>query len=451
MAARSLRAHLLRMLLPPIAALLGLGTLVAYYPSIEPAAQAYDQALAEIGVSIGGYIRGTRTGYRLELPPAVEKVLRRDRFDTVFYRAIGPGGQTIGGDESLPDPPAGAAADPLALYDTVLRGQALRAVAVQVPCGRRPCTVLVAETTVKRSRLSRDILVSSLFPELLMAAATLVIVWFGVKRGLAPLARLSGEIAARAPGDLRPIESAGTPEETRPLVVALNGLLAQTAHTSLQQQRFLADAAHQLRTPLAGLQAHTELALAQPLPPACRAQIERVHQATVRTSRLANQLLALARAEPGARRMDAQIDLKALVEAEADPWVHQALARDIDLGFELEPAPVRGDAFLLREALANLVHNALEYAPRGARATVRTGKRGTRAFVEVEDDGPGIPEAQRARVLERFYRVPGTAGTGSGLGLAIVKEIAAGHGASLELAAGPLHRGLRVGITFPHG
>jgi two-component system sensor histidine kinase TctE len=234
-------------------------------------------------------------------------------------------------------------------------------------------------------------------------------------------------------------------------VAALNGLLNEVAQASRSQQRFLADAAHQLRTPLAGLQTHTELALAQPLPQACRAQIEQVHEATIRTARLANQLLALARAEPGARGEAIELDLKAIAGAEAEAWVRAALARDIDLGFELEPAPVRGDAFLLREALANLVHNALQYTQRGGLVTVRTGKRGDRSFVEVEDDGPGIPAGERVRVLERFYRVPGTPGTGSGLGLAIVRDIAAGHGASLVLSDGANSRGCRVAITFPHG
>jgi two-component system sensor histidine kinase TctE len=381
----------------------------------------------------------------------VEQVLRRDRADTLYYRVISPGGQDIGGDESLPlPPPEEDAGEGIVSYDALFRGAPVRAVSVQAPCGRSTCTVLVAETTAKRSRLAREILVGSLFPELLIAAATLVIVWFGVKRGLAPLARLSEEIKARSPVDLRPIEAEG-PEETRPLVAALNGLLNEVAQASRSQQRFLADAAHQLRTPLAGLQAHTELALAQPLPEPCRAQIEQVHEATIRTARLANQLLALARAEPGARGEAVELDLKALAGAEAEAWVRGALARDIDLGFELEPAPVRGDAFLLREALANLVHNALLYTQPGGHITVRTGKRGERAFVEVEDDGPGIAAGERERVLERFYRVPGTPGTGSGLGLAIVSEIAAGHGASIQLEEGTNGRGCRVGITFPHG
>jgi len=451
-AARSLRAHLLRMLLPPIGALLVLGALVAYYPSIEPATTAYDQGLIDVGISLGTYIRAADAGYRLELPVAVDQVLRRDSYDSVYYRVLGPAGEEIAGDEGLPGPPPDVdRRDGFVSYDAAYKGQKVRAVALPARCGASSCSVLVAETTVKRRRMARDILFSSLLPEILIAIATVLIVWFGVKRGLGPLAKLSDEIKARSPGDLRPIPAAGTPEETQPLVRALNGLLEEVSHASRNQQRFLANAAHQLRTPLAGLQAHTELALAKPLPPEVRSELEQVHQATIRTARLANQLLALARAEPGARGNAAELNLKTLAEGEADAWVHQALARDVDLGFELDWAPVHGDAFLLREALANLVHNALEYSHHGGHVTVRTGRRDGHAFLEVEDDGPGIPPQERERVLERFYRVPGTTGTGSGLGLAIVREIAAGHGASIAINDGAGSRGCCVAITFPYG
>src|SRR3954469_9264525 len=260
-AARSLRAHLLRMLLPPIAALLVLGGLVAYYPAIEPATEAYDQALIDVGISLGSYIR-ERNGYRLELPAAVDQVLRRDSYDTVYYRVLGPAGEPIAGDEGLPEP-LGEPRDALVSYDTAYKGQSVRAVAVPARCGSAACRVLVAETTVKRKRLARDILFSTLLPGMLIACATLVIVWFGVKRGLGPLARLSEEIKARSPGDLRPIDAAGAPEEAQPLVGALNGLLDEVAKAASNQQRFLANAAHQLRTPLAGLRMHTELALAE--------------------------------------------------------------------------------------------------------------------------------------------------------------------------------------------
>jgi two-component system sensor histidine kinase TctE len=323
-----------------------------------------------------------------------------------------------------------------------------------VPCNGRRCMVQVAETTYKRQRLLRYIVLSSLVPTVLIALATLLIVWFGVKRGLEPLDLLSEEIRRRSPRDLRPVEAASAPEEAKPLVGALNALLEEVAEANQNQQRFLANAAHQLRTPLAGLQAHTELALAQSVPESCRAELEQVHLATVRTARLANQLLALARAEPGGGLAAGlgPVDLRQMVQGAADEWVHRAMARDLDLGFDLSEARVLGDPFLLREALANLVHNSLEHTPAGGHVTVRTELRTEdgRPMLEVEDEGPGIPPAERERVLERFYRVPGTTGTGSGLGLAIVREIAGLHGAVVEIGeprAGG--RGCRVALIFP--
>ena len=450
MAARSLRAHLLRMLLPPIAALLGLGAVIAYYPTIEPASEAYDQSLVDIGIALGSHIRTAGNSFHLELPPAVEQVLRADRYDTVYYRVGDPEGQPIAGDIDLPLPEERAPG--LQYYDTRYLDRKVRAVWMPAQCGMAICSVVVAETTVKRARMAREILLSNVLPEALIALATVLIVWFGVKRGLAPLARLSEEIKERSPLDLHALDASKAPEETRPLIAALNGLLGELSAANRSQQRFLANAAHQLRTPLAGLQAHTELALSLPLPEATRTQVEQVHEATIRTARLANQLLALARAEPGGHtEAPIRVDLKSVVEGVADEWVHRALQRDLDLGFDLQPASVRGDEFLLREALANLLHNAVEYSPRGARITVRTGAREGRPFLEVEDEGRGIPLAERDRVLDRFYRVPGTPGTGSGLGLAIVREIASGHGARIAIGDGASGRGTRVALTFPHG
>jgi len=444
MAARSLRVHLLRMLLPPLAALLALGAVVTYTLSIEPATEAYDAALTDIGIALGSQVQVSASGYRFEMPAVVEQMLRTSRFDSVYYRILSPGGMEIAGDPDLQPPPGDADA-----YDGSFRGNKVRVVSVQAPCGRSICTVLVAETLVKRTQHSQEILLSTLLPEALIALAAALIVWFGVKRGLGPLTSLSEELKARSPRDLRPIDAAAAPEETRALVTALNGLLQEVAESSRTQQRFLAAAAHQLRTPLADLQTHSEIALAQALPAPARAPLEHLHAATVRTARLANQLLTLARAEAGARGEVASVDLKQLVEGEADTWVHQALARNVDLGFELQAAPVQGDALLLREALANLVHNALQYG--GGRVTVRTARLNGCSRVEVEDDGPGIPAAESGRVLERFYRVPGTPGTGSGLGLAIVRDITSSHGAHIDILAGGGGTGCRIEITFPHG
>jgi two-component system, OmpR family, sensor histidine kinase TctE len=447
---RSLRGHLLRLLLLPVAGILAVSSVAAYYLALEPATEAHDAGLIDAGLALGERIRTTGGVTTVDLPSAAEQVLRTDKYDTIYYVVRDPSGKAIAGDAGIPSPPsAQRAQDSSMFYDAEYRGAKVRAATLLSPCAGQVCTIIVAETTRKRDRLMREILIGSVLPQALLAVLTLVTVWFGVARGLAPLQRLSDEIRKRSVRDLRPIGTAQAPEEARPLIGALNQLLVEVQESHRNQQRFLANAAHQLRTPLAGLQAHAELALAQPLPDAARADVEQVHSATVRTARLANQLLALARAEPGGRvEPPSAVELKPLVEGAADEWVHRALERDLDLGFELEPARVQGDILLLREALGNLVHNALEYVPRGGRITVRTGVRERQPFIEVEDDGPGIPPSERTRVLERFYRMAGTVGTGSGLGLAIVREIAVTHGASLEIGEGASGKGCKVEIKF---
>jgi two-component system, OmpR family, sensor histidine kinase TctE len=415
----------------------------------------------DVGIALGERIHSSGEAVVFDLPGAAEQVLRTDKYDTIYYHLRKPDGSALAGDPELPPIPRGQAPeDGVIAYDGIYRGQPIRVIALLVPCGGQICTVQVAETTNKRRKLARNIVLSSLVPELLITLATLALVWFGVKRGLAPLEDLSSEIRARSARDLRPIDPGHAPEEAAPLVAALNQLFGQVAEASSNQQRFLANAAHQLRTPLAGLQAHTEIALAQSesspaqgMPEDIRAQLEQMHRATIRTARLANQLLALARSEPGGYRADAfaPVNLRAVVEEVADEWVHRAMAKEIDLGFELTDVQIPGDAVLLREALGNLIHNALEYSSSGGRVTVRTGRRNNHPFLEVEDDGPGIPPAEREQVLERFYRVTGTTGTGSGLGLSIVREIAAAHRALIDIDGGEGGKGCKVGLTFPHG
>ena len=450
---RSLRGHLLRLLLLPVAGILAVSSVAAYYLALDPATEAHDASLIDAGLALGERLRTSGGVTTLDLPSAAEQVLRTDKYDTVYYVVRDPAGKAIAGDAGVPLPPSRQRPqDGSVLYNAEYRGTRVRAATLLAPCAGQVCTIVVAETTRKRDRLVREILLGSVLPQALLAVLTLILVWFGVARGLLPLQRLSDEIGKRSARDLSPIGTEHVPEETRALVGALNQLLVRVEESNRNQQRFLANAAHQLRTPLAGLQAHAELAL-KAAPESARPELAQVHAAAVRMARLANQLLALARAEAGGPlEPPATVELKSVVEGVADEWVHRAMERDIDLGFELQSATVQGDALLLREALGNLVHNALEYGARGGHVTVRTGPFGERgAFVEVEDDGPGIPAAERERVLERFYRAPGTPGTGSGLGLAIVQEIATAHGATLAIGAGADGKGCRVTIRFSHG
>ncbi len=322
--------------------------------------------------------------------------------------------------------------------------------------------VSVADGSDPRQQWATTILLKVMLPHLVLVAAAAFAVRWAVDRALRPLLALTEVVERRSPQDLSAIDPQGSPQEVRPLVAALNRLFSLVEAQAESQRRFVADAAHQLRTPLAGLQAQVEAwaqAARRIAAPGGKGsmllsieQIEKLRGATRRTSQLAHQLLALSRAD--SRLMEAQpreaVDLNSLCEAMLEQHLDAATHKRIDLGLEAQPATITGHAWLLRELLNNLVDNAVRYTPEGGTITIRCGRRaGERAFLEVEDDGPGVPEADRPRVLQRFYRVPGTQGEGTGLGLAIADEIARIHDTPLELSAGAHGRGLRVGITFP--
>jgi two-component system sensor histidine kinase TctE len=233
----------------------------------------------------------------------------------------------------------------------------------------------------------------------------------------------------------------------------MNDLLARLGIAISAQQRFIADAAHQLRTPIAGLKTQTELALRESHPDKVHETLRQLQTATEQSARLINQLLSLARAEPGAKLEHAvgRLDLARLARDATTEWVPRALARGIDLGYDgaEDAAWIDGEPFLVRDMLGNLLDNAIRYTQRGGQVTVRVLRDAGRVALSVEDNGPGIPEQDRERVFERFYRVLGTGTEGCGLGLAIVREIAASHKAEVTLATGAGGRGTLVRVAFP--
>jgi two-component system sensor histidine kinase TctE len=249
------------------------------------------------------------------------------------------------------------------------------------------------------------------------------------------------------------LPAAQAPQEVQPLIHAMNELFERLSDALSAQQRFIADAAHQLRTPVAGIKTQTELALRMRDPAERQLALQQLHTATVNLSRLIHQLLALARSEPGAQSAHAleRIDLTREMREATSEWVPKALQRNIDLGFEEpeQPVWVRGNAFLLRELLGNLLDNAIRYSPADGRVTVRMLREANDAVLRVEDNGPGIPSDQRGRVFERFYRVLDSTTDGCGLGLAIVREIARGHGATVALESGANGSGTVVLVRFP--
>jgi two-component system sensor histidine kinase TctE len=274
--------------------------------------------------------------------------------------------------------------------------------------------------------------------------------WLAIVRSLRPVERLSQDIEQRSPDNLGPVDRPDIPREVAPLVSALNGLFARVVTASAAEKAFIADAAHQLRTPLTVLRTETELALLESHPPQLDGLLRRLHIGTTRAARLANQLLSQARAEHERHNSPVErFDLKQFATEAAEEWVVRSMDASVDLGFELESARVEGHGFLLREMLANLLDNAINYAGLGARVTIRTSTSATgQAVLEVEDNGPGIPLPDRERAFERFQR-GNAGGTGSGLGLSIVRDIAAHHGAKAELLDGPGGVGLKVRVTFP--
>jgi two-component system sensor histidine kinase TctE len=317
--------------------------------------------------------------------------------------------------------------------------------------------VALADGSDVQQQWLRAIALRVLLPNLVLLTAAAFAIGWAVQRALAPLLALREAVECRSPRDLSALDEAQSPEEVRPLVKSLNRLFGLVNAQAESQRRFVADAAHQLRTPLAGLQAQVE-AWAQAagasgagtvtLP---AEQVDKLRDATRRTSQLAHQLLALSRAD--ARVMQAEplqaMELKPLCEDILEQHLDAASAKGIDLGLDAVATPAMGHEWLLRELLANLVDNAVKYTPAGGTVTLRCGLRDARRFIEVEDDGPGIAPAERQRVLERFYRLRGTVGEGNGLGLAIAHEIAQVHHAQLELATGAGGRGLRVALVLP--
>ncbi len=450
----SIRRRLLAWLLTPL--LLVCAALLAanYVQARHTADLTFDRLLTASILAIADRVTVVDGRIEADLPSVALEMLSSTSQDRVFYRIGGPGGAFVTGYRDLPGP-AAAVPGRIRFDDADYRGEPIRVAALARPLApwglEGEVRVLLAQTRGERDRLTRELVLASALRLLVVVVLAGLITGFGVRAGLAPLAGLQRSIRSRSPTDLSPITQP-VPREVRTLVDAINQLMERLQASLDAMQRFIADASHQLRTPLAGLQAETELALREHDPAALRQALARLLAITRRTSRLASQLLSLARAAPqGGAPVLAALDLGTLAAAVTREAVPAALAKDIDLGFEGGAAArVDGDPLLLAELLKNLIDNALRYCPPQARITVRTRASEARsATLEVEDDGPGIAADQRERVLERFYRPPGTPGEGSGLGLAIVREIAERHGAVLTLADGAGGRGLRVRLDFP--
>ncbi len=452
----SIRRQLIFWLVLPLSIALICSALVVYKLALDFVTQAYDRALYDSALDLSRRLRLDQGRLLVDLPPAAADMLEIDELDRVYYAVRTDAGALVIGQPDLAEPAVMHDRRPHYSYG-VYRGQPIRLVALRVPYDpaeeQALATIVVAETLLRRQQLGQEILAAVALSQLILIAMISVAVYVGVGHGLLSLVQLRYQIESRSHRDLTPLDEPGTPREVRPLVSAINALMARLQRAMAAQQKFIADAAHQLRTPLAGLKTHAELALREESLGGMRERVRALMAATDRSTRLARQLLALARAEPEAAAATpmATLELNALVKEVTREWVPRALERGIDLGASASPLPVliRANAVLVQEMLVNLIDNALRYIPSGGRVTVRVESGGEQALLCVEDDGPGIAPAERDRVFERFRRVGDGAGEGCGLGLAIVREIAELHGAKATLSEGPNGKGTRVSIMFP--
>jgi two-component system sensor histidine kinase TctE len=365
--------------------------------------------------------------------------------DSVEYALRSTDGKLLSGTSEIP-----ASAD--AAFATARVGRrTLRTLSERLDTSAGVLVLTVADARAAAEPAARYGLMSTLLWDFVQLDLTLVLVWVGIQLGLRPIKKLRDEIARRSAHDLRAIDEVTVPREIAPVVVTLNRLF-QMLHTSVQfQQQFIANTAHQLRTPITGMQAQLELLAAEPAAAPIRNRLATLQEAIRQLAHSANQLLTLARADPAMNIVpkNQTVTLDTIVGEVVAKFFDRALRSDIDLGAEVRPVTLTADPSLLDDLLSNLVDNALKYTPAGGTVTVSAGENGGKRFIAVEDTGTGIPERERERVKQRFYRIPNSPGHGSGLGLAIVDEIARLYGASLTIGSGANGAGTKVVLQFP--
>ena len=450
---RSLRRRLLTRLWVPLAGVLLLGALLSYVVALHFGEVVHDRWLLDSAMTLATQLRSNTGRLSLELPPSAVEMFEWDAVDRIYEQVISPSGRVLFGNANIPQPPSDLAPNAPRYYDAAIGDYPVRVVAVAVPSPLDPTrsvTVQVAETKKKREALAWEIilLLVPLQAAILLTAGAFI--WVAVTSSLKSLDEVTAKLRGYDAGGLVPVRDGDTaPSEVQPLISAINGLIARLSEARSVQQRFIANAAHQLRTPLAALQVQTERALRETDPARHAEALAQVLKAVTRMRHVAQQLLMLTRSDSSAAGtlIMNDLDLARLAREELERWADAAVERDIDLGYDGPDAgtDIRGEAQLLRELVGNLIDNAIRYGKEGGQVTV--GVRNSPATVFVEDDGPGIAATERERVLEPFYRAPQSQGGGCGLGLAIAREIAARHGASLKIG-NHAPTGTRVEVVF---
>lgn len=455
-AERSLRRTLTTRLVAALSVIALLGAGVGYALAERYANLAYDRALLDLATSLAQQVVWREGLAHLDLPDSAQRVLLTDQSDQIVYRVTDLEHDKLLGQHGLPQPtrielPQGAQAQYRDL-PSVLGQLRLIRIAPTLSAGGR-VLIEVGETRHKRDTLIRDVLFGLVALMGVLMVVSVGILWRGIASGLAPLAALEAEAARRSLENLAPLEPGVAPREVRGLIHAINLLMARLDEAIGMQRRFTANAAHQLRTPLAALRLQAQLALKDERIVSAHGVLGEIEQSALRASHTAEQLLSLARAEAGLALAagNQTLDLAALARITTERMVPAALARGIDLGYdgEEEARGFKGNPGLLQEMLGNLIDNACRYCPSGSWVTVALHRQPGAWLLSVLDNGPGIPEALREQVFQRFFRGDNLPVEGAGLGLSIVREIAERHGGLVRIEAGPQGAGCQVEVSLP--
>jgi two-component system sensor histidine kinase TctE len=467
---RSLFGEILDWMLTPLLLLWPISLALTWLVAQNIAGKPFDRALEYNVQALAKLVVVKNNQVQFNLTAPAREILRADDTDLIYYQVIGTRGEYLSGEHDLPAPPAEEKPNDgeVRLREDVILGEVVRVAYTWIKLDVKgdatafaPVLVQVAETLEKRKTLATEIVKGTMVPQFVTLPLAVLLVWLALVRGIKPLAQLENRIRARKPDDMSPLDETDVPEEVVPLVASVNDLLSRLKVLLSTQKRFLADAAHQLKTPLAGLRMQADLARRETDADELKKSLKHIGQASIRATHTVNQLLALARAETTGRALAKQrVDLVKVVSDIMADSVPRALEKKIDLGYDGPAAGeqasfLEGNPTLLGELARNLLDNAINYTPEHGHVTLRLmiDRFSGILVLIVEDSGPGIPESERELVFQPFYRALGTNVDGSGLGLAIVQEIAQQHGAAITIedAALPGHPqspGTRVTVRF---
>ena len=450
---RSLKTEMLFRLVIPLIFFVIIDAVLSYFVTLHYVDEAYDRWLLDSARSLTQEIKVREGRVFIELPAAALEIFKWDEQDKTYFKITSSEQDIVAGDKLVPVPldPETDWSHPIYFNDKMY-GEPVRVVSMLITVDKTPERIFVhvAETLNKRRAMMTDILLADLIPQIILILLTSIFLLTGLKKGLKPLHLLANQIAQRSSRDLNPIPETHIFLEVRTLTDTINELLEAHTQAIATQQRFIANAAHQLRTPLAGLKLQAERALREQDLSAMQPALKQIQNSADRMSHLTTQLLVLARSEPISGDYELlPVELCKLARQTCMDWVPKALQRNMELSFESteDVLNVKGDEILLRELLANLLDNAISYGYDTGNILVKLHRYPVPCLT-VEDNGPGIPDTELGRIFERFYRIPGSPGNGCGLGLAIVKEIADLHKARFELSKSGIKGGTRVELIF---